>query len=73
MPEQVKSFLVYFRKNVNEGQIFELQVLYEHSWPKLTEDYFEKRPWPEESEVAAIVDNDPVSLYLFHVVLWFVI
>lgn len=47
---------------MNEGLIFELQALYEHSWPKLTEDYFEKRPWPEESEVAALVDSDPVSI-----------
>lgn len=61
MPDSVKNFLVYFRNNVNEGLIFELQALYEHTWPKLTEDYFEKRPWPEESEVAALVDNDHVS------------
>lgn len=65
MPESVKNFLVYFRNNVNEGLIFELQALYEHTWPKLTEDYFEKRPWPEESEVAAIVDNDPVFMILY--------
>lgn len=47
---------------VSEGLIFELQGLYEVSWPKLTEDYFEKRPWPEEAEVATLVDNDPVSI-----------
>jgi translation initiation factor 3 subunit L len=44
MPEIVKNFLVYFRNCVNEGLIFELQTLYETSWPKLTEDYFEKTP-----------------------------
>ncbi|CAH1108106.1 unnamed protein product [Psylliodes chrysocephalus] len=65
MPESVKNFLVYFRNNVNEGLIFELQALYEHTWPKLTEDYFEKRPWPEESEVATIVDSDPVFMILY--------
>ncbi|CAG9864304.1 unnamed protein product [Phyllotreta striolata] len=65
MPESVKNFLVYFRNNVNEGLIFELQALYEHTWPKLTEDYFEKRPWPEENEVATIVDNDPVFMILY--------
>ncbi|KAG5870721.1 hypothetical protein JTB14_017054 [Gonioctena quinquepunctata] len=65
IPEGVKNFLVYFRNNVNEGLVFELQALYEHSWPKLTEDYFEKRPWPEESEVAAIVDSDPVFMILY--------
>ncbi|CAH1155339.1 unnamed protein product [Phaedon cochleariae] len=65
MPEGVKNFLVYFRNNVNESLVFELQALYEHTWPKLTEDYFDKRPWPEESEVAAIVDNDHVFMILY--------
>lgn len=61
MPELVQKFLQYFRNAVSEGSIFELQNLYEASWPKLTEDFFEKRPWPEEAEVAALVENDPVS------------
>ncbi|GJQ68323.1 hypothetical protein Trydic_g16918 [Trypoxylus dichotomus] len=65
MPEVVKNFLVYFRNAVNEGSVFELQNLYEVHWPKLTEDYFEKRPWPEEAEVAKIVDNDPVFMILY--------
>ncbi|CAH0547475.1 unnamed protein product [Brassicogethes aeneus] len=65
MPELVKSFLVYFRNCVSEGLVFELQTLYEQSWPKLTEDYFEKRPWPEEAEVAALVDSDPVFMILY--------
>jgi translation initiation factor 3 subunit L len=65
MPETVKNFLVYFRYNINECFVFELQTLYEHTWPKLTEDYFEKRPWPEESEVTAIIDSDPVFMILY--------
>nr|XP_023018741.1 eukaryotic translation initiation factor 3 subunit L [Leptinotarsa decemlineata] len=65
IPDSVKNFLVYFRNNVNEGLVFELQALYEISWPKLTEEYFEKRSWPEESEVAAIVDSDPVFMILY--------
>lgn len=65
MPDLVKKFLVYFRNSVNEGVVFELATLYEQTWPKLTEDYFEKRPWPEEQEVAALVDNDLVSYLRF--------
>lgn len=71
MPELVKKFLIYFRNAVNEGLVFELQNLYEQSWPKLTEDYFEKRPWPEEGEVAALVDNEPVSSLSFQLLLDF--
>lgn len=65
MPESVKNFLIYFRNNINEGLVFELQSLYELSWPKLTEDYFEKRPWPEEAEVAELVDKDAVSVVFY--------
>lgn len=70
MPEVVKNFLVYFRNAVSEGSVFELQNLYEVHWPKLTEDYFEKRPWPEETEVAKIVDNDPVSIFYLIYLTW---
>lgn len=34
-------------------------------FPKLTEQYFDKKPWPEESDIAALVDNDPVFLILY--------
>lgn len=61
MPEMVKKFLTYFRNVISEGLIFEIQNLYENTFPKLTEQYFEKRPWPDDAEVAHIVDHDPVS------------
>lgn len=66
MPDKVKNFLIYFRNHVNEGLVFELQTLYEMSWPKLTEDYFEKRPWPEQSDVLKIVGADSEVSWLFH-------
>lgn len=65
MPEMVKKFLTYFRNVISEGLIFEIQNLYENSFPKLTEQYFEKRPWPDEAEVSHIVDHDPVSALTF--------
>ncbi|XP_045451033.1 eukaryotic translation initiation factor 3 subunit L-like [Melitaea cinxia] len=61
MPEMVKKFLVYFRNMITEGMTFEILNLYENTFPKLTEQYFENTPWPDEKEVAPIVDNDPVS------------
>lgn len=46
---------------ITEGVTYEILNLYENTFPKLTEQYFENTPWPDENEVAAIVDNDPVS------------
>ncbi|GFG36307.1 hypothetical protein Cfor_00835 [Coptotermes formosanus] len=65
IPEMVKKFLTYFRNCISEGLIFEIQNLYETSFPKLTEQYFEKKPWPDESDVARLVDNDQVFLILY--------
>lgn len=61
IPDIVKKFLPYFRDVINEGNIFEIQNIYENSFPKLSLQYFESRPWPDEKDVAPLVDDDPVS------------
>ncbi|XP_049874734.1 eukaryotic translation initiation factor 3 subunit L [Pectinophora gossypiella] len=65
MPEMVKKFLVYFRNMINEGVTYEILNLYENTFPKLTDQYFENTPWPDENEVAPIVDNDHVFMILY--------
>ncbi|XP_026316729.1 eukaryotic translation initiation factor 3 subunit L [Hyposmocoma kahamanoa] len=65
MPEMVKKFLVYFRNMITEGVTYEILNLYENTFPKLTEQYFENTPWPDENEVAPIVDNDHVFMILY--------
>ncbi|KAL0822692.1 hypothetical protein ABMA28_004712 [Loxostege sticticalis] len=65
MPEMVKKFLVYFRNMINEGVTYEILNLYENTFPKLTEQYFENTPWPDENEVAPVVDNDHVFMILY--------
>ncbi|XP_026762395.1 eukaryotic translation initiation factor 3 subunit L [Galleria mellonella] len=65
MPDMVKKFLVYFRNMITEGVTYEILNLYENTFPKLTEQYFESTPWPDESEVAPIVDNDHVFMILY--------
>ncbi|VVC96168.1 eukaryotic translation initiation factor 3 subunit L [Leptidea sinapis] len=65
MPELVKKFLVYFRNMINEGVTYEILNLYENTFPKLTEQYFENTPWPDEKEVAPLVDNDQVFMILY--------
>ncbi|GBP55920.1 Eukaryotic translation initiation factor 3 subunit L [Eumeta japonica] len=65
MPDMVKKFLVYFRNMINEGVTYEILNLYENTFPKLTEQYFENTPWPDENEVAPIVENDTVFMILY--------
>ncbi|XP_001601481.1 eukaryotic translation initiation factor 3 subunit L [Nasonia vitripennis] len=65
MPEVVKKFLVLLRKYIKEGMIFEIQNLYENTFPKLSDQYFEKIPWPSDQQINHIVDGDHVFLTLY--------
>lgn len=65
MPDMVKKFLVYFRNMINEGVAYEILNLYENTFPKLTEQYFENTSWPDEEEVAPVVDHDHVFMILY--------
>lgn len=57
VPEVVEKFLLYFRNSINEGLVNEIQNLYENDFPRLTEKFFESRPWPDEDELAHIFDD----------------
>lgn len=65
LPEVVKKFLIYFHGVINDRMIFEIQNVYENTFPKLSEKYFEKSPWPDESEVSPLVDDDTQFLILY--------
>lgn len=65
VPQAVQKFLVYFRNCINDGLIFEIQNLYENTFPKISEQLFDKQSWPEEADIAHIVDDDPVFLILY--------
>ena len=43
LPEQVKKFLQYFQDMIKEGNVFEVNNLYENIFPKLTDQYFKER------------------------------
>lgn len=65
IPDGVKKFLVYLRDCINEGVVYEISNLYESTFPRLTEQYFDKVPWPEVGEIKYLVNCDPVFLILY--------
>ncbi|KAJ1529532.1 hypothetical protein ONE63_006305 [Megalurothrips usitatus] len=65
VPDVVKKFLVYFRNVINEGLVFEIQNLYENTFPKLTEQYFSSSSWPSAKDIQDLVENDSVFLILY--------
>lgn len=65
MPEAVKKFLNYFRNVIHEGVVFETQNLYENTFPKLSEQHFEKQAWPDPDDVESIVGEDHIFMILY--------
>lgn len=65
IPEVVRSFLLYLSKAIDEGNVYELQNLYENSYVKLTERFFKNVPWPLAKDVASIVHDDETFLILY--------
>lgn len=65
IPENVRSFLVYLQSCINKGAVFEIQNLYENTFPKISEQLYEKTSWPSAQTIAPIVDNDRVFLTLY--------
>uniref|UniRef100_A0A2L2Y1R8 Eukaryotic translation initiation factor 3 subunit L n=2 Tax=Parasteatoda tepidariorum TaxID=114398 RepID=A0A2L2Y1R8_PARTP len=58
VPEVIRSFLVYLAKAISDGNVYELQSLYENSYVKLTERFYKTTPWPLLKDIANIVHDD---------------
>jgi translation initiation factor 3 subunit L len=65
VPDQVKKFLQYFQDMIKEGNVYEVNNLYENSFPKLTKQFFKTSPWPEAEDIAGYVADDPIFLNLY--------
>ena len=65
IPELVKNFLLYLYESIQKCDVYNIQNLYENSFPKLSETYFEKKEWPDEKEVAELVDKDELFMTLY--------
>lgn len=51
IPDVVLKFIPYFKNAINDGVLFEIQNLYENTWPKLSEQHYEKRSWPTDEQL----------------------
>jgi translation initiation factor 3 subunit L len=65
MPPVIKEFIIYFHNAIQKGSIYEIQNLYENTFPKLSESYFEKKEWPDEKEVGELVEKDELFMTLY--------
>jgi translation initiation factor 3 subunit L len=48
---------MYFYRNVLENNVYELHNVYDSSFNKLTNKYYQKQPWPEAELIAPLVND----------------
>ncbi|EIE77654.1 hypothetical protein G6F46_004206 [Rhizopus delemar] len=65
IPDPVKNFIHQFYRSVMDNNIYELHIIYDTSFNKLTEKYYRKQPWPEAEVVAPLVNDDQIFLTLY--------
>lgn len=65
IPENVKKFILQFHKILVDQSYYELNVIYENIFNKLTDQYYQKQPWPEAEVIAPLVENDSLFLILY--------
>jgi translation initiation factor 3 subunit L len=65
VPDVVRSFLVYFERQVAEKNVMEIQNVYELSFNKLSERFYKNAPWPEVEHIEQIVEHDGEFIILY--------
>ncbi|KAG2229543.1 RNA polymerase I-associated factor PAF67-domain-containing protein [Thamnidium elegans] len=65
IPDGVRNFILHFYRNVIDSNIYELHNIFDSSFNKLTEKYYQKQAWPEAEVIAPLVNDDQVFLTLY--------
>eukprot|EP00040_Diaphanoeca_grandis_P017930 m.94246 g.94246 ORF g.94246 m.94246 type:complete len:535 (-) comp26702_c0_seq1:442-2046(-) len=66
LPDMVKDFIVFFQKQVQARNTYEIGVIYESAWPGLTEKFFKEDPWPAAEDIRDLTGNDPTFAILYN-------
>jgi translation initiation factor 3 subunit L len=65
MPDVIRSFIVFFQKQMRDGNVEEVSAIYETSFNKLTDRYYKSSPWPPAEAISPLVDGDKQFLLLY--------
>tara|TARA_B110001452_G_scaffold266064_1_gene272009 strand:- start:617 stop:1897 length:1281 start_codon:yes stop_codon:yes gene_type:complete len=65
IPDVIRSFVVYFQKNLRDQNVYEVHSIYENSFNKLTDRYYKNTPWPPAEVISPLVNGDQQFLLLY--------
>ena len=57
IPDGVRNFILHFYRNVIDNNVYELHNIFDSSFNKLTEKYYQKQAWPEAEVIAPLVND----------------
>lgn len=63
IPDEVEKFIKHFCIAIQNGNVFEIQNMYENLFPSLSEKYYEKNDWPSDKDIKFINDKNFLILY----------
>eukprot|EP00274_Cyanoptyche_gloeocystis_P001322 CAMPEP_0196652576 /NCGR_PEP_ID=MMETSP1086-20130531/1918_1 /TAXON_ID=77921 /ORGANISM="Cyanoptyche gloeocystis , Strain SAG4.97" /LENGTH=541 /DNA_ID=CAMNT_0041983205 /DNA_START=13 /DNA_END=1638 /DNA_ORIENTATION=- len=65
VPDVIKQFVQDFYRHIGDRNLPEILSIYENSFNKLTEQFYNNQPWPPAESISHLVDGDPVFLMLY--------
>lgn len=65
IPDVIKNFVLFLYESIESGNVYNIQNLYENTFPKLSETYFDKKEWPDGDEVQKLVDRNELFMTLY--------
>jgi len=65
IPSQVQEFISYLYRKYTEKSVYDMFLLYENSFYKLSDKYYQKETWPSVNIVSGIFHKDPLFTSLY--------
>lgn len=65
IPDGVRNFILHFYRNVIDNNVYELHNIYDSSFNKLTEKYYQKQAWPEAEVIAPLVNDGKYRIWIW--------
>lgn len=65
IPSPVQEFLTCLYRNYTEKSVYDMILLYENSFHRLSEKYYSKDNWPCSDIVSELFHNDPLFIALY--------
>lgn len=54
----IVNFILHFHRSYRAGNLFDLVSIYENGFPRLSEKFYAKGPWPTAEAITPLIKDD---------------